>query len=164
MPYIEADKIENLAISAAALDGGALTPIDLDLLCSGESQRSGLRIQRFTSENLPNVPPSVLGRFRFNENTIELFDAHAQSTEQMRFTLAHELGHHFLRHGQYLALDICDDDDVEDRIRPLINLTDISRLERQANHFASCLLMAKRPFLRRFRQLLDEFNIKEKGY
>ena len=36
VPYIEADKIENLAISAAALDGGALTPIDLDLLCSGE--------------------------------------------------------------------------------------------------------------------------------
>jgi len=164
VPYIEADKIENLAISAAALDCGALTPIDLDLLCSGESQRSGLKIQRFTSENLPNVLPSVLGRFRFNENTIELFDAHAHSTEQMRFTLAHELGHHFLRHGQYLALDICDDDDVEDRIQPLINLTDISRLEWQANHFASCLLMAKRPFLRWFRQLLDELNIKEKGY
>lgn len=164
VPYIEADEIENLATRTAALDGGALTPIDLDQLCSGESQRSGLRIQRFTFENLPNVLPSVLGRFRFDQNTIELFDAHAQSKEQMRFTLAHELGHHFLRHGKYLALDICDDDDVEDRIRPLINLTDISRLEWQANHFASCLLMAKRPFLRRFRQLLDELNIKEKGH
>ncbi len=163
VPYIEADEIEDLAIRAAALDGGALMPIDLDLLCLGESQRSGLSIQRIISENLPNVLPSVLGRFRFDENTIELFDAHSKSKEQMRFTLAHELGHHFLRHGQYLEVDICDEDDVEDRIRPLMNLTDISRLEWQANHFASCLLMAKRPFLRRFIQLLDEFDIKEKG-
>lgn len=164
VPYIEADEIENLAMGATALDGGTLTPIDLDLLCSGESQRSGLKVQRFTSKNLPNVLPSVLGRFRFDENIIELFDAHAQSEAQMRFTLAHELGHHFLRHSRYMALDVCDDDDVEDRIRPLIDLTDISRLEWQANHFASCLLMAKRPFLRRFRQLLDDLNIKDRGY
>lgn len=51
VPYIEADKIENLAISAAALDGGALTPIDLDLLCSGEPaqrpQDSAIYLQEF---------------------------------------------------------------------------------------------------------------------
>ena len=164
VPYVEETEIEALAVRVADSSGESHGPIDLEKLCGNELRSSGLKVLRYANETHPEVSPNVLGIFRFEENTIELFEAHAKNPGQMRFTLAHELGHHFLRHAQYLALDVCDEADVESRPLPLIDLTDISRLEWQANHFAACLLIPRRSLLHRFRTLLEQFNIKDKGY
>ena len=164
VPYIEANEIDDLANRASAIDGEIVGPLDLDQLCRLEHQKCDLKVRRWAEALSPTVPTNVLGRFLFEENTIELFDGHAKSPTQMRFTLAHELGHHFLGHARYLSLDTYDEDDFEGQVGHLLSLTDIARLEWQANRFAACLLMPRRQFLHQFRLLLEDHDIKDRGY
>jgi Zn-dependent peptidase ImmA (M78 family) len=164
VPYIEATHLEQLANEIGSLfeiDGGQ---VDLERLCIHERERCGLKVLQYEANNTNGIAESVLVRFLFSEQTIELFAAHARSKTQLRFTLAHELGHHFLGHSQFMALDTCDDDDVEHRSLPLVGLTDIGRLEWQANRFAGALLMPKGAFLHHFRLLLEKLNVKNRGH
>lgn len=51
------------------------------------------------------------------------------------FTIAHELGHYFLKHSMHDNMFFCSDDAITEES---IAANDI---EREANHFASCFLM-----------------------
>lgn len=60
-----------------------------------------------------------------------------------RFTLAHELGHHFLRHSKYMNGEYCDIADLKLDSSSTFEMDDLRRMDWQANYFASCLLLPR---------------------
>lgn len=66
-----------------------------------------------------------------------------------RFTVSHELGHLFLKHDRFLQREMLEAEDAEEISGGAYLPDDVSRLEHQANGFASALLMPRRAFVRR---------------
>lgn len=65
------------------------------------------------------------------------------------------------RHGEY-----CDTSDVElsQSTIPGRDAQDIMRMEWQANHFASCLLLPEKPLREHATALVDAFDIHDRGF
>lgn len=162
VPFMEEARIEEIAESVARA-AATRFPVDLDMICRREWLNSGLKIERPAS-SMQSHAPMILGRIHFADNVIELFDQNARHPQHLRFTLAHELGHYFLNHGQYLAIDAVEAEDMENQRPSYVDLTDIKRLEWQANRFAAMLLMPKKEFIAEFSNLINEHGIHDKGF
>jgi hypothetical protein len=102
------------------------------------------------------------------------YQAHAQAASRngleisngfyrQKFTLAHELGHHFLGHSNYLAKEYCQEEDFID-IRFDSSLKPVKQLEWQANHFAACLLLPRSNFMADFLSLAEGMGLKDRGH
>jgi Zn-dependent peptidase ImmA (M78 family) len=63
-----------------------------------------------------------------------------------------------------MAREYCDEEDFVLHRRPLVNGTDIARLEFQANYFAASLLMPRTYFLEDFHRVTHSLNIPDRGY
>lgn len=105
----------------------------------------------------------ILGEIGFSPLRITLYgEMHTQSLRQ-RFTLAHELGHYFLNHGKYLVRELRDAGDDPEFFRTPV-LSDVQRLEWQANYFAACLLLPRRQFVRDFLAEAVRRNVVDRGF
>lgn len=89
------------------------------------------------------LPEGQLGRFDMKTCTITLSTSdvsHFSTIGRRRFSLAHELGHYFL-HYRALREQISSFGETEQSLDGRADDEELRWLERQANYFASCLLM-----------------------
>lgn len=103
------------------------------------------------------LPEGQLGRFNLKTCTITLSTSdfsHFSSIGRRRFSLAHELGHFFL-HYQALREQISSFGETEQSLDGMADDEELRWLERQANQFASCLLMPEEAVRALFWQYAD---------
>lgn len=147
------DRAQEL-LEAAGYVGGS---VDLQSLIAHEQQISGLTVH-FRDES-----KSVLGRISFHPPEINVFTQDREAPLS-RFTLAHELGHFLLGHGQYLQQEEVHPEDLEITASSRMPRSDIERLEWQANTFASYLLLPRRALLERFALVAEIYGIRNRGH
>lgn len=101
------------------------------------AQEEGLN---YAYQDLPN---NLLGRFDLMEGKIVLSSEGLSNFDRLRFTMAHEYGHYKLHKTLLQEQNVHSFGDTQDTITEMITIRDNERkwFERQANHFASCLLM-----------------------
>ena len=163
VPHANAHDIEARAQSVLTtvhyLDGA----VDLDAVCSWQAGEADLKVRR-ACEPPGHSGSSILGRINFRPLEIETFKPPEETPEIERFTLAHELGHHFLGHSRYMAREECEAPDFVPLAGGDFALADIHRLEWQANYFASCLLLPRESFVREFCALAGRHGLRDRGF
>lgn len=160
VPFIENEEIEDhcarVLRDVSYCDG----EVSLDAVSAQETSRCGLIVNRCKAP----LSCAQLGQISFNPLEITIFDQRVPNSGRERFTLAHELAHHFLSHSKYISKDSCEESDfVLMRSDSGVGM-DIARLEHQANLFASCLLMPKTGFISDFRKIARCRAISDKGF
>lgn len=163
--YLEKDELENRA-SSILLDVGYSTgQVSLNALCDLEETKHGLKVLKNVAapDHLSTLPP--LGRITFDPLEIQIFRQPEDAPYgRERFTLAHELAHHFLDHSKYMSREYCDESDFSPSGGFIAAGTYIGRMEFQANFLASCILIPRINVIADFRELIKELNIPNKGY
>ena len=155
--FISRDRIDRLAQQALKSISYIRGEVDLTKLVSREADVSGLSVSFIQDSG------SALGSITFNPLEIKIFGADSQS-HLARFTLAHELGHHFLGHKRYMTREAIRAQDIDQSQLITIPKGEVERLEWQANTFASCLLMPKEDFQAAFGLLLQHLGIRNRGH
>jgi Zn-dependent peptidase ImmA (M78 family) len=155
--FISRDGIDRLAQHALKTISYIRGEVDLTKLVSREANVSGLSVSFIEDSG------SALGSITFNPLEIKIFGADSQS-HLARFTLAHELGHHFLNHKRYMTREAIREQDIGQSQLITIPKGEVERLEWQANTFASCLLMPKEDFQAAFGLLLQHLGIRNRGH
>jgi len=160
VPYIEKEQLEersSLFLKQIEYEAGE---VSLDRLCADERSRSGLQV--VYKESL--LPCDPLGKISFKDLQITIFRSTEYNRGRERFTLAHELAHYFLGHGEYVKSEIFEPEDFA--LMPIDRLEgkELRRLEFQANYFAASLLMPKANFVGILRGLLTELGIMDRGF
>ena len=112
-----------------------VTPFDV----FKEVERVGLKYE------YSDLPAGQLGCMSLMEEKILLNKDEAENPKRLRFTMAHEYGHYVLHSDLLKSQGISSFGDDDDTITELVTVKENARwwLERQANHFAACLLMPK---------------------
>jgi len=159
VPYMKAGEIE--ALSQSLLDeinyeGGA---VSLEEICKILCDKNNLRVNRNVSLDI-----GIYGMISFDPLLIEIDDDQAETEQGIRFTLAHELGHFCLGHYKYMEGESCHSADVNLENPRSVEIKDIMRMEWQANYFASCLLLPKKEFVKKFLFEAKENDLSDRGY
>ncbi|NQT63951.1 MAG: ImmA/IrrE family metallo-endopeptidase [Candidatus Marinimicrobia bacterium] len=156
VPFLQMNEIEqkcNNLHQRIGYDGGV---VDLQAVYEPEIESKSLKIifpeKSYTSH---------LGKIKFLPTSITIYND-PKSRKRRKFTLAHELGHYFLEHSNYMAGEYCDENDFTST--PSGGIKEISRMEWQANHFASCLLLPQKQTLKCFWELALKHNLKDRGF
>lgn len=105
-----------------------------------------------------------LGMIQFDPPVIIIFLKAQSNKFRQKFTLAHELGHFFLEHNRFLRREYYSELDYENAPTFRDAVQEISRIEWQANQFASCFLLPKEEFLNTFNRLVLNENLIDKGF
>lgn len=124
----------NVLASINYIDG--LVP--LDIICTMLKKDNGLEFDLNCC-----LEENTLGTINFSPLRICIDPQKAKTNSRARFTLAHELGHYFLGHHKYMGAEKCSPADIDIEQPRNICINDIRRMEWQANHFASCLLLPR---------------------
>lgn len=122
-----------------------------------------LRIEYAGSMGRDRLGHEVQGGISFNPTIIFLASHGRINHHRRKFTLAHELGHYFLKHDRYLASELFSSKDE----RLFLNDNhpdDICRMEWQANRFASHLLLPRDKLREAFSRITHELDIRDRGY
>ena len=136
IPYLSDEEIEKLSASFLCNRGYSNVPdyiLSFYLILNHISLEFGLLNDR------------CLGVFDVLDNKITIAQSLINDEHRQRFTIAHEVGHSIL-HRNYLRKIVQQVSD-EDVAIFFNNEKWFSRMEIQANIFASCLLMPKRSFI-----------------
>lgn len=154
VPFIEDEKLEELAAQALDAAGYRKGVVNLNNICHTVGN---LQVETFAESDTV-----ILGSVSFSPLHIKIYKAKDESRN--RFTLAHEVSHVLLGHGQYLLKDICEVEDIE-TLRPTAFLPkDIRRIEYQANLHAACLLMPKKVFVTDFFEIASSLDVGNRGF
>lgn len=147
-------------VSSRLLDSIGYTGgrVSLEAIARKGQDESGLAIVEIREEN------SFLGSIDFSSNQIGVYGGLTGCDERGRFTLGHELGHFYLNHSQYMLREGCDDSDIDLEDPPKLIISDVQRLEWQANYFSSCLLLPEENFLESFYTIAGRLGLSDKGY
>jgi len=150
-PYLSTDAIKSSSRELLELVGYQEGPINLEEICTALS----IDLQ-FTDQYVHDIDGTeILGTANFDRRAI-FINAHGNVTRE-RFTLAHEIGHFFLKHHLYLASESVIENDLRITSEKE-NSFHYERLEFQANSFASNLILHDEIFKRKtaeFRRMLD---------
>ena len=138
--------------------------VNLLELCARETRRVGLVLKTGVASLEPDSLTPVLGCISFDPLVIQIFTSESPNRGRERFTLAHELAHHFLNHGRYLVRESCDDSDFVLQRREIVGGSDIARMEFQANYLAASLLMPRMQIIKDFQHLIRILEIPNKGF
>ncbi|MBR1513885.1 MAG: ImmA/IrrE family metallo-endopeptidase [Bacteroidales bacterium] len=101
------------------------------------------------SVNTATLPDKVLGEIDFESKTILVSDTLQEGSPRWRFTVAHELGHIVLHSKAILQSNIkAIEEYIDDEMAESANISNktITRMEIQANSFASLLLLPPHQF------------------
>ena len=104
-----------------------------------------------------NLPEIMLGKLQINDNSIYVNSSLKTNLKRRNFTIAHEIGHWYL-HSQLLK------DSIES-FGDTLETTGFAgkteqRLEIQANHFASVLLIPKEIIQNELGEILEKYDIR----
>ena len=108
--------------------------------------------------NFAPFPSGVLGSLSLESQIITISNELLTNVHRRNFTLAHELGHLFL-HQYFLKAYKGNLLDYEERLAAQLPDEIVERMEKQANLFASYLLMPQRLFLNAVKQLFKAYSI-----
>ncbi|MFZ6657913.1 ImmA/IrrE family metallo-endopeptidase [Undibacterium sp. TJN19] len=165
VPFVAQDELESLSYKVLQGIGYRLGEVSLEDICRQESELNGLTVHNTQAMCVKEDGRHILGTIRFSPLEIYIYSESVPNRGRERFTLAHELAHHFLQHSRFLSGEICEDADFSlTREKLSIGIPEIIRMEFQANYFAACLLMPKNIFVNDFLGLIDSLNIKNKGF
>lgn len=164
VPFIEKDELESRSLDLLQDLGYSGGEVDLDAICRREKVLAGLTTQTNVAPGPLQAGVIALGRISFAPLLIEIFATQPYHRARERFTLAHELAHHLLNHGNFMSREYCDEGDFVLYGRSTASSSDIARLEFQANYFAACLLMPGTYLLRDFQQLARDLDIVDQGF
>lgn len=163
VPYLHKDEIERLTTTVLAEVEYADGAVSLDNVCCRQTKVANLTVHTGVTPSINESRNEILGRILFNPLEITIYAYAGENEARERFTLAHELGHHFLGHSRYLRAEYCQERDFQSD-DPSLALEDIRRLEWQANHFASCLLLPRAPLLKDFLVLAEKHSLVDRGF
>lgn len=164
VPFCEKDELESVAVDTLVALGYSGGEVDLDLLCSRESARTGLVVEKGVRPPEDGSDAISLGRITFDPLVIQVYARGSNNRGRDRFTLAHELAHHLLRHGRFLIRESCDDDDFALQRSAAIDGSDVARLEFQANFLAAGLLMPRTHVAEDFQRMVRTLEIPDRGF
>ncbi|MDO7084888.1 ImmA/IrrE family metallo-endopeptidase [Pseudocolwellia sp. AS88] len=123
-----------------------------------------LNTYRFKLNLNTDLGIGVLGNINFKSSVINIDNSQCETEARVRFTIAHELGHFFLEHSQFMVEESCYDSHLVSEERKDLSIPDIMRMEWQANQFASCLLLPKKTFIKAFEAEAKRRGIINKGF
>ena len=166
-PYLPKNDIDGAAWSALeragygrAPDGHYVRPVPLEAVCEAEAERSGLVVRRVREVPLDPAGHAVLGSVTFDPPVITLYEDPRSDPSgspldegeygRRRFTLAHELGHLLLGHGEHLVREYFQSSDRFSQGLESVESREVRSLEYQANRFASSLLLPEAPLREAF--------------
>lgn len=155
----DVDAVAQRVLGSVDYRSGAVA---LDIICESEGTKTGLLVSHM--ERSPGIGTEVLGSITFSPLQINIFPQENIHRARYRFTLAHELGHYFLDHGRYMRGEYCEAGDFREIGDDQIEMSDIARMEWQANYFASCVLMPRDNFIKSFRRQLAVNGIADRGF
>jgi Zn-dependent peptidase ImmA (M78 family) len=164
VPYVDNSKIEDDAENVLQQIDYTNGKVSLNALCLFLSDKRGLNVQFVVADAEETRNYKIFGKIRFSPLQITVFQNDQLTEERERFTLAHELGHLIMDHSKYMAGEYCEARDFEFENPADLGLKDIMRMEWQANHFASCLLLPKNPFLTDFFSIVEDIKLKNRGF
>lgn len=162
--FLSSQKIEDRAQEILARVCYCSGEVPLETVCERESADAGLVVVKVLPSADNGWSPGILGRLQFSPLRITLFDDAGWNAARQRFTLAHELGHYFLEHSQYMREEYCEASDFENGAGHNVSSDNIRRMEWQANYFASCFLLPKGSFVADFLKLAYQHDIKDRGF
>jgi Zn-dependent peptidase ImmA (M78 family) len=157
--FIPAKRIEEVSREILATVGYSGGAISFDKICQWQSLEAGLSVKTGVTPREDDSSARILGRIKFEPLEITIFTGPDNLPVRQRFTLAHEFGHHFLGHGNYMTGEYCEEIDFE-RSGPIdLGIEDVNRMEWQANYFASSLLLPREHFVHDFFEIVDDLNL-----
>lgn len=158
VPFLSSELIEATTRSCISKAKRSDPASLLDDLCASLQSELGLIVDTTT------LPQGVLAELSFDPLKIEIDDAQSGSEARRRFTLAHELGHIYLDHGRFMKREKLRPSDTAIDQLSSITISDIARLEWQANYFAACLLLPKRALIAEVRRQASKHQIRDRGF
>jgi Zn-dependent peptidase ImmA (M78 family) len=164
VPFLEKVELETLSFETLSEIKYLVGEVSLDAVCAREKERCGLTTLTGVASTNTDPHTPVLGRIVFEPLEIQVFAQAVPNKGRERFTLAHELAHHLLRHAQYMSREYCDENDFVLRRWGMGDGTDIARMEFQANYFAASLLMPRTNFVEDFRRIVRSLDISDRGF
>ena len=159
VPYLESQEIEECSFNILSKIKYESGTVPLDAICELLKKQSGLVVKKNSK-----LRDGVLGQISFGPDIISIDNNQASTTERVRFTLAHELGHFSLEHYKFMVRETCHEEDIAIENPDIINLKDIRRMEWQANYYASCLLLPKKRFEKEFFRQAQINDLSDHGY
>ena len=164
VPRISRSQIEKLSKQVLADVGFSESPVSVMEICRQKHIRLESVISKEMAPTAHKTKHTKLGRIKFAPLEITVFDHLDGNHTRQRFTVAHELGHYFLGHSKFMSGEYCEDRDFEFENVLKVSVSDIRRMEWQANQFASCLLLPKDALIMDFSELLQKREIKNRGF
>ncbi len=157
VPIFGKDKIRETAKACLDLTQYQEGAVNLEEICSALSLNlifSDVAIQDSNGKQ-------ILGSANFEKQSIEI-NLHGNANRE-RFTIAHEIGHFRLNHGEFLRSDTVIEQDLfaDSKNKRKFNY---DLLEQQANTFASELLLPDPLFFTILEKFRHELEIRDKGY
>lgn len=131
--------------------------VDLNKICSNLN----IDLQFINHSDQDEDGNSILGSVNFDQKSILIYSHDDKNRE--RFTIAHEIGHFYLRHDRYLRSESIVERDLTIRDEKESNFN-YERLECQANIFAAYLILPKGMFLRKTEEYRRKLGIKNRGH
>lgn len=163
VPYLEKEEIESKSLEVLELHQNDSVMSPIEKICSELNNNVSLEIKFIDDLGTDSTGFEILGKIQFDPDKIFIKKGH-ENYHRKRFTIAHELGHYFLNHEEYLEGEFYSQKDEEENYLNSINSLDIKRLEWQANYFASCLLLPREKFLKEFFRLYGKENLVDKSF
>jgi Zn-dependent peptidase ImmA (M78 family) len=148
--------VTTATLAAVGYSDGA---VSLDAVCA---QQTALTVRVGVQPGAHESVHEILGRISFRPLEIITYAHQGQSIGRQRFTLAHELGHLLLGHGEYVTAEACARGDLEGN--PPLDDEDLRSLDWQANQFASFLLLPLGPFVMTFMGLVQKYDLRDHGH
>ena len=165
VPYMQEEEIEKISNEILSYNNYSTLEVPIKEICNNLEKEKEIKFQFQKSLGTDALGFEILGKISFQPSTVvHILNNVSMNPYRIKFTIAHELGHFFLNHFNYLYSEYYSEKDYQDEIPTLIDVKDIKRLEWQANYFASCLLLPKENFIREFLKLILKEEIKNRGY
>ncbi|NUQ73408.1 MAG: ImmA/IrrE family metallo-endopeptidase [Polyangiaceae bacterium] len=157
--FVPKIKIEEVSREILATVGYSEGAVPFDKICEWQASETGLSVKTGAAPDFDGFAANILGRIKFEPLEITIFAGPDNPLVRQRFTLAHELGHHFLGHAKYMTGEYCEEKDFE-RSAPMdLGIEDVNRMEWQANYFASSLLLPREHFINDFFAIASDLNL-----
>jgi len=158
--YREDSDIEDLTQTVLSKVNYKQGEVSLSTICDYLAETTHLKI---IFEPIEKYDGITLGKLSFNPLEIRIYRS-IHGHEREKFTLAHEIGHHFLKHSKYMRGEQIEEADLEvDEPREL-GIKDLMRMEWQANYFASCLLLPTKQFAADFFAATGSYGLRDRGF